>query len=302
MRRLCARVRNLLADLISAHRLGARPGVSEEILRFGSASPAMAAIFLSRSGRKVFTASLTTRLLWFGLLWAPCWAIYVVSDKMRGVTTATSVRFGLIVALLAAIPAWIGSGAFSSDSGVRKLLRTVTVRRNWRWQAVAFFSFPVILLVPTAILHAFGLPVVWQRGGGTLWSLAAYGALMFLRNLFFTSFSEEPGWRGYLLPHLQRRFSPLFASLLVWLPWALWHAPLDFNISTAVLVSQRFKRDSLSTALRKSWYADVLTGAAGAKVRGRPGVPAPNALDRPSPILSWRPNRSERSESYFAET
>jgi uncharacterized protein len=229
MRRLCARVRNLLADLISAHRLGARPGVSEEILRFGSASPAMAAIFLSRSGRKVFTASLTTRLLWFGLLWAPCWAIYVVSDKMRGVTTATSVRFGLIVALLAAIPAWIGSGAFSSDSGVRKLLRTVTVRRNWRWQAVAFFSFPVILLVPTAILHAFGLLVVWQRGGGTLWSLAAYGALMFLRNLFFTSFSEEPGWRGYLLPHLQRRFSPLFASLLVWLPWALWHAPLDFS-------------------------------------------------------------------------
>lgn len=214
---------------ISAHRLGARPGVGEEILGFGSAGPAMAAIFLSRSGRKVFTASLTTRLLWFGLLWAPCWAIYVVSDKMRGVTTATSLRFGLIVALLAAIPAWIGSGAFSSDSGVRKLLRTVTVPRNWRWQAVAFFSFPVILLVPTAILHAFGLPMVWQRGGGTLWSLAAYGALMFLRNLFFTSFSEEPGWRGYLLPHLQRRFSPLFASLLVWLPWALWHAPLDFS-------------------------------------------------------------------------
>lgn len=214
---------------ISAHRLGARPGVGEEILGFGSAGPAMAAIFLSRGGRKVFTASITTRLLWFGLLWAPCWAIYVVSDKMRGVTTATSLRFGLIVALLAAIPSWIGSGAFSSDSGVRKLLRTVTVPRNWRWQAVAFFSVPVILLVPTAILHAFGLPVVWQRGGGTLWSLAAYGALMFLRNLFFTSFSEEPGWRGYLLPHLQQRFSPLLASLLVWLPWALWHAPLDFS-------------------------------------------------------------------------
>lgn len=52
---------------------------------------------------------------------------------------------------------------------------------------------------------------------------------MFLRNLFFTAFFEEPGWRGYLLPNLQRRFSPLFSTLLVWLPWALWHAPLDFS-------------------------------------------------------------------------
>lgn len=214
---------------ISAHRLGVRPGVGEEILGFGSVGPAMAAIFLSRSGRKVLTFSLTTRLLWFGLLWAPCWAIYVVSEKMRGVTSGLSLRSGLVVALLAALPAWIGSGPFSSDTGLHKLLRTLMVPQNWRWQAVAFFSFPALLLIPTAVLRAFALPVVWQRGSGTLWSLAAYGALMFLRNLFFTAFFEEPGWRGYLLPNLQRRFSPLLASLLVWLPWALWHAPLDFS-------------------------------------------------------------------------
>src|SRR6202040_3458936 len=30
-------------------------------------------------------------------------------------------------------------------------------------------------------------------------------------------------------PHLQQRFSPLLASLLVWFSWALWHAPLDFH-------------------------------------------------------------------------
>jgi uncharacterized protein len=92
---------------------------------------------------------------------------------------------------------------------------------------VAFLSFPAILLVPTAILHAFGVRVAWQRGSGSLGALAAYGALMFLSNLFFTAFFEEPGWRGFLLPCLQRKFSPLLASLLVWFPWALWHAPLD---------------------------------------------------------------------------
>ncbi len=214
---------------ISAIRFGARPGAGEEILAFGSAGPAIAAIFLSRNGRKVRTISLTARLLWFGLLWAPCWAIYVVSDKMRGVTPILSLRFGLIVALLAAIPAWIGSGAVASDAGVWDLLRTLTVPQNWRWQLVAFFSFPAILLIPTAILHTFGVAVAWQRPSRGLRLFAAYGALMFLRNLFFTAYFEEPGWRGFLLPRLQRRFSPLLASLFVWLPWALWHAPLDFS-------------------------------------------------------------------------
>jgi uncharacterized protein len=47
--------------------------------------------------------------------------------------------------------------------------------------------------------------------------------------LLFTAVLEEPGWRGFLLPRLQQRFSPLLASILVWLPWALWHAPLDFS-------------------------------------------------------------------------
>lgn len=60
-------------------------------------------------------------------------------------------------------------------------------------------------------------------------SFVAYGALTFLRNFFFTAVMEEPGWRGFLLPRLQQKFSPLLASVAVWLPWALWHAPLDFT-------------------------------------------------------------------------
>jgi CAAX protease family protein len=214
---------------IAAHRLGSRPGVGEEILGFGSVGPAMAAIFLSRAGRKVVASSPTKRLFGFALLWPSCWLVYTLSDKMRGVTLHLSLFFGIAVALLAAISAWIGSGASSSDLGVRRLLRTFNVVGGWRWHAIALFSLPALLLVPTAILHMFGAPMVWQRGGKTLGALAIYGVFTFLRNLFFTAFFEEPGWRGYLLPCLQRRFSPFVASLLVWFPWALWHAPLDFS-------------------------------------------------------------------------
>jgi membrane protease YdiL (CAAX protease family) len=37
---------------------------------------------------------------------------------------------------------------------------------------------------------------------------------------------EEPGWRGYALPALQQRRSPLVATLILGLGWGVWHIPL----------------------------------------------------------------------------
>jgi membrane protease YdiL (CAAX protease family) len=38
--------------------------------------------------------------------------------------------------------------------------------------------------------------------------------------------NEEPGWRGFAMPRLQSRFSPLVAILFVGTFWGLWHVPL----------------------------------------------------------------------------
>jgi membrane protease YdiL (CAAX protease family) len=40
------------------------------------------------------------------------------------------------------------------------------------------------------------------------------------------------GWRGFALPRLQHRFSPLIAALILAALWALWHLPLFFVIAT----------------------------------------------------------------------
>ena len=41
---------------------------------------------------------------------------------------------------------------------------------------------------------------------------------------------EESGWRGFALPLLRKRHAPLTASVVLGLLWALWHAPVKFDL------------------------------------------------------------------------
>jgi uncharacterized protein len=205
---------------IAAIRLGAGLGSSEYVLAFGSAGPAVAAIFLSYRNQPTPAPRVLGRVISFVAVWLLAWF-----DGSRG----TQPSYRTVVALLALIPAWVVSGALSRDTGVRQLLQTLVERANLRWSAVGLFFFPVLLLVPAAILKPFGATLAWPYHRDSVSAYVFQGAVLFLNSLLFTAVLEEPGWRGFLLPRLQQRFSPLLASILVWLPWALWHAPLDFS-------------------------------------------------------------------------
>jgi membrane protease YdiL (CAAX protease family) len=45
--------------------------------------------------------------------------------------------------------------------------------------------------------------------------------------LFGGAFGEEIGWRGFVLPLLLNRYSPLKASLILGFFWSVWHMPID---------------------------------------------------------------------------
>lgn len=46
---------------------------------------------------------------------------------------------------------------------------------------------------------------------------------VFLIGLFRWGLSEEIGWRGWMLPHLQRAYSPLASALIMFIVVTLWH-------------------------------------------------------------------------------
>jgi uncharacterized protein len=201
---------------------------NEEVLILGICGPAFAAMLLSRSSVPG-DSNPRRRLLWFVATTLAGWVVLTFTSEWRGVPAHWPVQVKPWLILPAMLPAWVISGAFSRDQGIRGLLRTLVHPPNWRWPAIALLSMPAFLLLPSALAHLFGAPLQWPAAQSSAWAYAASGAVKFGYSLLFAAVLEEPGWRGFLLERLQHRFSPLVASLLVWLPWAFWHAPLDFG-------------------------------------------------------------------------
>lgn len=67
---------------------------------------------------------------------------------------------------------------------------------------------------------------------------------LFFTSLFFDGggLLEETGWRGFLLPELQKKYTPLKAAIGVGILWSLWHIPVKIDELQNGLVSYTFTR------------------------------------------------------------
>ncbi|PKO14542.1 MAG: hypothetical protein CVU39_13770 [Chloroflexi bacterium HGW-Chloroflexi-10] len=95
--------------------------------------------------------------------------------------------------------------------------------RNWRvghWW-LALLIIPAVSATAPILRRLAGYPVDTQAMIGLLVPGLILGIV--------SGFAEEFGWRGFLLPHLLKRYSPLVATLLVGLVWGgLWHGYADY--------------------------------------------------------------------------
>lgn len=73
------------------------------------------------------------------------------------------------------------------------------------------------------------LPTLW---GGASMENPLYLALISFPIMIIGGGLEEIGWRGYLQPTLQKRWSPFTSTLIVGGVWAIWHLPLWFVVGT----------------------------------------------------------------------
>lgn len=169
-------------------------------------------------------STMTLRTVWwfmaitFALGWGIGAALFLFADQIEaifGEISGTNPVFILLVwspAIAGLTLVW----RYDGSEGVGRFLRRLAL---WRmpspWWAFLLLGIPAVKYLGAAFNGTAGeFPF-------TPW----YGVLPAMALALFIGPVEELGWRGVALPLLQRRYAPLWSSLILGAFWAVWHAP-----------------------------------------------------------------------------
>lgn len=134
---------------------------------------------------------------------------------------------------------------YGGFAGLEDLVRRLRIPLRYPgWMAMAFGLPIVILLVALPLRAATGGPILPFKSIPVWEGVALFGSLLATRFFLGGGLGEELGWRGVMLPALQRRVGALSASLIIGVAHGAWHLPAYgpgvlfltlFTVSGAVL-------------------------------------------------------------------
>jgi len=153
-------------------------------------------------------------VLVYALSWWP-WPLYAA-----GVPGEPFLAFGPLVAAVIVVALTDGR------HGLRALAaRMFRWRVGWHWYAVAL-ALPLSVDALASVINvALGAPAPAFELGAPWYTVIVVFAIR-LVNPMDGPVGEEPGWRGFALPHLQVTQSPLIATGILALLVTGWHLPL----------------------------------------------------------------------------
>jgi membrane protease YdiL (CAAX protease family) len=168
-------------------------------------------------------------IFFFIIAYAGSWLVMLPYLRFGGGAGLLPFSWPIPFALSAAIAPFAGpflaavimTGVTEGRAGIRRLLgRIVLWRVGFRWYLFALIGIPVITL-----LGAVALPGVLASFQMPMSSLLVYPLSFSIALVIGGPLGEEPGWRGFALPRLQRVQGPLAGSLVLGILWAFWHLP-----------------------------------------------------------------------------
>ena len=150
------------------------------------------------------------------------------------------------------------------ESVISLLKRFLRWRVGWKWYLVAFLLEPLLI-----VLGVFGNALVTGTApdfsGIIAYELFGEGATLWLFVLpfflidFITN-GEEIGWRGYVLPRLQAKYSALTSTLILGVIWGFWHL-LKFLTHWNPLSFAWFMVHVLAFAVTLTWLYNGTKGS-----------------------------------------
>jgi membrane protease YdiL (CAAX protease family) len=143
------------------------------------------------------------------------------------------VALWLVMGYMPTLAAVVVTGWTQGLEGVRVLLGKLLIARvGVRWYLVAIFGLAGTAIATVILTNIFGtspdVPIIPEEmtAAGPL-ALALNAVLGFLIRGILNG--EELAWRGAVLPRLQAKYNALTSSLILSIPWILFHLPLFFT-------------------------------------------------------------------------
>lgn len=159
-------------------------------------------------------------LLTFGITWGLMALMILHGDLMESLFGALGVTHPIYI-LAVWSPAVVAVALVllhAGPGGARRFLGRLSPRGvSPAWWALAFLALPLVKIL-SAMLN--GTPF------SQLLVLQPFGEVLLVTAFMLVLGPvEEFGWRGLMLPLLQRVMAPLWAGLIVGFAWAIWHVP-----------------------------------------------------------------------------
>ncbi len=160
----------------------------------------------------------------FTILWSfSIWSLLFIYIKPGGLlNSAPPISFLFVVlggfgpTISGILTTWLAYGR----EGLRALWARICIVQVGRWW-FALLVIPAVTALTPLLRWAAGYPL----DPNAMLSLLGPGIALGLT----AGLMEEIGWRGFLLPHLLKRHSPITATLLLGLIWGgLWHGYADY--------------------------------------------------------------------------
>jgi membrane protease YdiL (CAAX protease family) len=169
----------------------------------------------------------TRKAFWiaFFVAWAVSALVFIAHNTFISHVPLSPLMIGFSFVVVVPV-AFVISAAHSRIPAVRNYLSSlIRLRGVWGWAFLALMLPPALVLLSAPISSILGgEPVSAHHFPDTGLVLIGLIAVKFLYQLFFfNATGEETGWRGFALPRLQARTSPLIATLIIALFWEPWH-------------------------------------------------------------------------------
>ena len=190
-------------------------------------------------------------LVFFPLAFLLSWYPYLLGKTHLVRTSGGMNPLGVAVAAI------IVAAIYYGKLGVKELLgRYLCWRVGWSNYIFALLVPAVITLLGAVLNVLFGA----ARPGRA--QLAAWPEILpsFIFIFLFIGLGEETGWRGFALPELQKRFSPLIASFILGVIWAAWHIPL-FGVEFSGPIIPAFLLSVMAASVLSAWLFNHSKGS-----------------------------------------